>query len=88
MSAPTVADRASCRSIRPLYACINTHNGCHRMSAPVAPEPRVARIPRTVGLRFPGMWALPQSPPYCANSVAHGLGRRAIIWCLLSRGVD
>ena len=74
MSAPTVADHASCRSIRLLYACINTHNGCHRMNAAVAPEPRAARIPRTAILRFPGTWALPQSPPYCGNIVAHRPG--------------
>ena len=42
MSAPTVADHASCRSIRPLCACINTHNECHQMNAAVAPEPRAA----------------------------------------------
>jgi hypothetical protein len=41
MSAATVADNASCRSIRPLCACINTHNGCHWMNA-AAPEPRRA----------------------------------------------
>jgi hypothetical protein len=88
MSAPTVADHASCRSIRRLYAGINTHNGCHRMNATVAPEPRAARIPRRLHSDSRECEHCRSRRPIAAIVSRTGLGRCAIIWCLLSRGVD
>jgi len=85
MSAPTVADHASCSSIRPLCACINTHNGCHRMNAAVAPEPREYRGRLYCDSRE--CEHCRSRRPIAATVLRTGLGRCAIIWCLLFRGV-